>query len=188
MNWPRLLSILFVAYLVVFAQSHFGFVRHVIGAQVDALPSLLVFTGLTSSLPAVVVAAVASGLWLDCLSANPLGLSILPLALAGMVAHGFRSILLRDDFGTRYLLGLTASAAAPLVTLGLLFVAGEEPLYRGWFAWRWLAGAAIGAGFMPVFFIVFARLDQALNYVPEPSTGFRADREIDRGRDPHAHH
>jgi len=188
MNWPRLVSILFVAYLAVFCQSHLVFVRHAIGAQVDALPSLLVYAGLTSSLPAVVATAVVSGLWVDCLSANPLGLSILPLALAGMLAHAFRAILLREDLGTQYLLGLAACASVPLLTLGLLIAAGQEPLFRGWFAWRWLASAAIGATSMPLFFRAFARLDRALNYRPEPSPGFRPDREIDRGRDTHAHH
>lgn len=187
-NWPRLFSILFVAYVAVFSQSHFALTRHAVGAQVDALPSLLVYTGLTAGLPAVVAAAVVSGLWVDCLSANPLGLSMIPLALTGLLSHAFRGILLREDFGTQYLMGLAASAAVPLLTLGLLVVAGEEPLYGGWFAWRWLAGAAIGGGFMPLFFTAFARLDRALNYRPEPSPGFRPDREIDRGRDAHAHH
>src|SRR5947209_15681885 len=39
----------------------------------------------------VAVLAVAGGLWFDSLSANPLGVSILPLLMVGLLIHGRRS-------------------------------------------------------------------------------------------------
>ncbi len=188
MNWPRSITILVVAYVAVFLQSHVEVVRRVVGAQVDILPSLMVYAGLAASLPAVALVALVSGFWVDSLSANPLGLSVLPLLVAGMVAHVFRGVIFRGDVGMQYLLGLGASALVPLMTLGLLLAAGEDPLYGGWFAWRWVVGAALGGLFMPLFFGGFALLDGALNYRPESVSSFRPDREIDRGRDAHAHH
>ena len=145
MNWPRILSVLVVTYLAVFLQSRLVFLRQFAGAQVDLLPALLVYTGLSCSLPVVVAVAVIGGLWLDALAANPLGLSLIPLAAAGLLCHAYRDVILRDDLGTQLSLGFAASAGVPLVTLGLLIVAGAEPLYGGWFAWRWLVSAALGA-------------------------------------------
>jgi rod shape-determining protein MreD len=185
MNWPRIISVLVVAYVAVFAQSRFLFLRHTVGAQVDLLPALLVYAGLCCSLPLVVTAAVTGGLWLDALSANPLGVSMIPLAAAGLLCHAYRDVILRDDFGTQLSLGFAASAGVPLATLGLLILVGADPLYGGWFVWRWLVSAALGAAFTPLFFLLFSELDRALSYRPETTLSYRPDREIDRGRDAH---
>jgi cell shape-determining protein MreD len=188
MNWPRILSLFGVAYLAIFAQSRFAFVPGSLGAQLDLLPALIVYTGLTASLPVVTAVVIVSGFAYDSLCAHPLGFSLVALGAIGLSAHAARDILLRDDVWTQYLLGLAACAVAPLVTLGLLVGAGLEPLYGGWFAWRWLVSAALSAGFTPLCFRLFAKLDLALNYPPEPSAAFRPDREIDRGRDHHVPH
>lgn len=185
MNWPRIISVLVVAYLAVFLQSRLMFPRHWLGAQVDLLPALLVYTGLSCTLPAVVTVAVLGGIWFDALASNPLGLSMIPLASAGLICHAYRSILLREDLGTQLSLGFAASAGVPLATLGLLIVSGTDPLYGGWFVWRWLVSAALGAVFTPLFFQLFAGLDRALNYTAETTSSFRPDRQIDRGRDAH---
>ena len=39
-----------------------------------------------------------------------------------------------------------------------------------------------GALFTPLFFLLFDRLNRALNYAPNSQTSFRQDREIKRGR------
>jgi cell shape-determining protein MreD len=188
MNWPHALSILAVAYLAVFAESRFAFLRNTLGAQVDALPALVVYAGLSAGLPTVTVVAVISGLWYDALSAHPLGPTMVPLTAAGLMAHAARGMVLRRDAWTQFLLGAGACAGVPLVSVGLLIAAGEEPLYGGWFAWRWLVGAILGGALTPVFFRLFDLLHRALDYPLEPSQAFRPDREIDRGRDLHVHH
>ena len=50
-----------------------------LGAQIDLLPALMVYAALNAGLPTVALLAVFGGLWFDTLSANPLGISILPL-------------------------------------------------------------------------------------------------------------
>jgi cell shape-determining protein MreD len=188
MNWPHILSILGMAYLAVFAESRFAFVRTLLGGQVDVLPALVIYTGLTAGLPTVTAVAVISGLWYDALSAHRLGMTMVPLAAAGLLAHASRGVVLRERAWTQFLLGTSACAAVPLGTLGLLIAAGEDPLYGGWFAWRWLVGAVLGGLFTPLFFRLFGLLNRSLNYPVEPSQAFRPDREIDRGREPHVHH
>jgi rod shape-determining protein MreD len=188
MNWPRILIILGVAYLAVFAQSRFAILRHTLGAQIDLLPALVVYTGLTCPIPTVTTVALLCGLSYDSLSAHPLGFSLLPLAAVGLAAHAARETLLRHNPWTQYLLGLAACGVVPLITLALLVLTGMDPLYRGWFAWRWGVSAALSAAFTPLCFCLFAKLDAALNYPAQPTLAFRPDREIDRGRDPHAHH
>jgi rod shape-determining protein MreD len=188
MNSLNLATILLVAYLAVFADCRLTLVRNTLGAQIDLLPPLLAYAGLTASLPAIATVAVLGGLWLDSLSANPFGVSVIPLAAAGFAAHAFRGILLRRDPSIQYLAGLGAAAGVPLLTLALLALAGETPLSGGWFAWRWIAGAALSAAFTPLFFALFERVQRLFSYQPEPSVSFRPDREIDRGRDSHAHH
>jgi len=188
MNWPHVLSVLAVAYLAVFAESRFSLFRTVLGGQVDILPSLLVYTGLTAGLPTVTVVAVVSGLWVDAWSAHPLGPTMVPLAGVGILAHAWRGVIVRGDLRTQFLLGAGACAAVPLVTLGLLIAAGESPLAGGWFAWRWLVAAVVGGALTPLFFRFFDMLHRALDYPLEPSPSFRPDREIDRGRDLHVHH
>lgn len=188
MNGLNLASILLVAYLVVFAESRISFLRVALGTQIDLLPPLLAYAGLTASLPTIAIVSIAAGFWFDSLSANPFGISIVPLALAGFAIHSFRGILVRRDLSIQYLAGLGAATGVPLATLTLLALAGETPLSGGWFAWRWLAGASLSAAFTPLFFALFERGQRLFSYQPEPSVAFRPDREIDRGRDPHAHH
>ncbi len=58
-------------------------VRHLLGAQVDLLPVLMVYTALNAGLPVIASLAVLGGLGFDALSANPLGVTILPLFIVG---------------------------------------------------------------------------------------------------------
>lgn len=188
MNWPNVLSILGVTYLVVFCQCRWPVLRNLIGTQIDLLPVLAVYTGFSCSLPTIALVTAVGGFWIDSLSANPFGISVLPLAATGLAVHGCRSMILREDYWVQFLAGLGACAAVPLLTLGLLVTTGQNPLWGGWFLWRWLAAAIVGAALTPPSFRLFANLEQAFNYQPEPTVSFRPDREIDRGRDPHADH
>ena len=57
----------------------------------------MVYAGLTNGLFTVALTAVCSGLWFDSLSANPLGVSVLPLLLIGLLAHRGRDLLAREE-------------------------------------------------------------------------------------------
>jgi hypothetical protein len=179
--------ILLAVYVAVFAEAYLVWPRYWVGASVILVAPVMVYAGATSSLPVVCGAAAVGGLCLDSLSANPFGISVLPLASAGLGVHFLRGWVARLDTPMLWAMGAVASAGVPLLTLGLLVTRGEDPLFGGWFAWRWLVSAAVGAALTPGLFRLFAWLNRALNYQPEPSPGFRPDREIERGRDPHAH-
>jgi len=60
-------------------EAAFGGVRHLLGAQIDLLPPLMVYAGLCTGLTTVTLLALCGGLWFDSLSANPLGVTVFPL-------------------------------------------------------------------------------------------------------------
>jgi rod shape-determining protein MreD len=182
MNWLHSILILAAAFCAVFCEAWFDGFRHVLGAQIDLLPALMVYAGLTTGLPAIALAAVCSGLWFDSLSANPLGVSVLPLLLIGMLAYRGREVLARDDVTTQFCLGAAASALQPLAVLFILLNIGRPPLL-GWKSiWQWLVMTVGGGLFSPVCFALFKRFRRAFEYQPASQSSFRPDREIKRGR------
>src|SRR6185503_14565874 len=182
MNWLNTLLILGAAYLVVFAEASFTPLRTWLGAQVDLLASLMVYVALTRGLPTLAALAICGGLWFDSLSANPLGVTVLPLFAVGWAIQRYKGLILRDQLFVQRLLGLAASAVVPVLTMLLLLNTDRKPLL-GWFSlWQWLYVSVIGALVTPVWFRVFDWLGHALNYRPLEQTSFRLDRQIKRGR------
>ena len=182
MNWLNTGCVLLAAFLVVFWEASFGIVRRLTGAQMDLLPALIVYASLCSGFRTVIVLAVLGGLWLDSLSANPLGVSVLPLITVGSAIYAKRDLILRDQLFAQLALGLAASAAVPPITVLLLLTTGQEPLL-GWGSfWQWFVMAIGGAVATPIFFEVFRWIDRTLGQAPSAETSFRPDREIRRGR------
>ena len=89
------IAILVVAYLVVFALGEVE--RQWIGVQIDLLPGLVVYASLSGGILTVTLVSVCGGLWLDSLSANPLGISILPLFVVGLLIQRSRDLILRQQ-------------------------------------------------------------------------------------------
>src|SRR5258706_10846770 len=89
--------ILGAAFLAVFWQAAFNGVRHLLGAQIDLLPALMVYASLYGGFTTVVLLAVLGGLWFDSLSANPLGVSVLPLFIIGVSIYASRELILRTQ-------------------------------------------------------------------------------------------
>ena len=182
MNWLITFLILATAYLVVFVEASFTPMKAWLGVQFDLLPSLMVYVSLTRGLPMLSAVALCGGLWFDSLSANPLGVSVLPLFAAGWAIHQYKGLILRNELFVQRLLGLGASAAVPVLTVLLLLNAERKPLL-GWFSlWQWGFVSLIGAVVTPLWFTVFDWLGKALNYRPLDEASFRLDREIKRGR------
>jgi rod shape-determining protein MreD len=175
-------AILVVAYLLVFLESFPLGLRNWIGAQINLLPVLMVYCGLTTSLTALTAAAVCGGLWFDALSANPLGISILPLFLVGLAVHHSRELILREQLFARFFMGAVASACVPLLTVLLLLGHGERPLI-GWGSLYQLLVMAMGGGALtPFCFWLFDRINEIFAYKRPSEPHFRPDREIKRGR------
>ena len=174
--------ILAAAYLAVFLESSFQGVRHLLGAQVDLLPALMVYASLSENLLTIALLALLGGLGFDSLSANPFGVSVLPLFVVGFLIYRKRNLILRDQLFAQWVLGLGASAIVPLLTLLLIFTGGKSPLI-GWGSLWQLIVMTLGGGIAtPIFFKLFGSLENALNYRRNIETSFRPDREIRRGR------
>lgn len=182
MNVISTLFIIAMAFLAVFWAAAFNGVRHLLGAQIDLLPPLMVYAGLQAGLPVIAGTAFLGGLWFDSLSANPLGISVLPLFTIGFSIYIGRDLILRDETFAQAVLGLAASALAPVITLLLLLTLGYAPLIGWGTLWQVLVMSVGGAIVTPVFFEVFAWLERTLTHSRPAESSFRPDREIRRGR------
>jgi hypothetical protein len=174
--------VLAAAFLVVFGEAVLFGPRHWLGAQVDLLPVLMIYAALNTNVFVVGLLAVFGGLSFDSLSANPLGLSILPLFAVGFPIFLQRDLILRELPFAQVVLGGVASAAVPLIALLLLLTAGKHPLLGWGSLWQWIIMTAGGAAATPIFFSLFDWFDHAFGYQPHTESSFRPDREILRGR------
>src|SRR5580698_1184315 len=174
--------VLVAAFLTVFAEAVISGPRHLLGAQIDLLPALVIYAALNTNIVVLSLLAGFGGLWFDSLSANPLGLTILPLFIVGFPIFLQRDLILREVPFAQLILGGLASAAAPLASVLLLLTAGKEPLLGWGSLWQWLVMIAGGAIATPAFFTLFDWCDHALGYQPRTETSFRPDRQILRGR------
>ena len=182
MNWLHTVLVLGAAFLAVFWEAAFGGVRHLLGAQIDLLPPLMVYAALCTGLTTVTLLALFGGLWFDSLSANPLGVTVLPLFAVGLAIHLKRELILRDETFAQLILGLGASAAAPVLTLLVLLTAGRAPSLGWGTLWQLVVLSVGGAIATPVCFEAFSWLHRMLIHQGDTASSFRPDREIRRGR------
>jgi cell shape-determining protein MreD len=182
MNWLNTAFVLGAAFLAVFGEAAFGGVRHLVGAQIDLLPPLMLYAGLCTGITPVTLLAFLGGLWFDSLSANPLGVTVLPLFAIGLAIHLKRDLILRDQTFAQLVLGLGASAAAPVLTLLLLLTIGHPPLLGWGTLWQLVVLSIGGAIATPICFELFGWLQRTLVHHGATEPSFRPDREIRRGR------
>ena len=171
--------ILLTAFLLVVLQAA---CNGVLGTQIDLLPALMVYTSLTAGPLTIAALALGGGLWFDSLSANPLGLSVVPLVLIGCAILYRRELILRNQSYAQFVIGTAASLGAPLVTLALLLTSGKTPLVGWGTVWQLTVMALIGGAATPAFAWLFGFIADMFNYRAVSSTSFRSDREIRRGR------
>jgi cell shape-determining protein MreD len=174
--------ILALAFVAVYWEAAFTGLRQLLGAQVDVLPSLMVYAALRTSLGTVCMLALLGGLCFDSLSANPLGVTVLPQFAIGFLIYLMRDIILRDQLFAQWTLGLVAGASAPVLTLVLLLTIGHPPLLGWGTIWQIIVMTAGGAIATPVCFVALEWLHRALFHSPINQSSFRPDREIRRGR------
>lgn len=183
MNLFNSILILAGAFLAVFIESAFSLPHHLLGAQIDLLPALMIYAALNSDIITVSLLAVLGGLWFDSLSANPLGITILPLYAIGFPIRWKRDLILRELPFAQTILGAIASAAVPALTLLMLLSgSGREPLIGWGSIWQWMVMTAGGAIATPIIFSLFDWCNHALGYQPLKETSFRSDREILRDK------
>lgn len=182
MKWTRPILILLAAFLAAFLESCWDPIRHLFGAQIDLLPPLMVYSSLSCGLGTVCALSLWGGLCFDALSSNPLGITVLPLFLAGFLIYLRRELILRDQVYAQFVLGLAASAFVPLATLVML-LSGRQSPELGWGSlWQWIVMSVGGASVTPLCFWLFEGLHRSLTNWPAIEISFRPDREIKRGR------
>lgn len=171
------------AYLLVFTQSHWQGPRLWLGFQPDLTPALLVCGGLALGAGQVSSAAVLTGLWLDSLSANPLGLSVLPLFVVGWAVFSFRDLILRNELVVQFYLGTAAGALVPLLQVWLLQLMGSNPLL-GWQMGVWCLLNALLCGVAAPMFDRLAKLIERWLSHPlyDPNRWPNDTRQIVRGK------
>jgi len=174
--------ILAAAFLAVFGEAAFPLLHHWLGAQVDLLPALMLCAALNTDIVTVTLLAVLGGMWFDALSANPFGVSVLPLFAVGFVIYLKRDLILRELPFAQLVLGAIVSAVTPGLTVLLLLTGGQNPLLGWGSLWQWLVMTAGGAVATPIIFEFFNWCQHALGYQPQVETTFRPDREIHRGK------
>ena len=182
MNALNTIILFAVTYLAVFATGYWNGFRNLLGSQFDFLPALMVYCGLRTSLGILTTEAILGGCLFDSLSANPMGITMVPLFLIGFIVHHQRELILREETFAQFVVGTGASAVAPLLTILLLLGGGYKPLIGWGSLWQIVVMAAAGGCFTPMCFWFFDRVQRTLNYQSRPETSFRPDREIKRGR------
>ena len=181
MNRIPLLLLFFTTWLAVFGQTQFAPVVSWIGTPLSLLPALTIYTALSHSLGVVAGFSIFAGLALDSLSANPLGVSILPLFLCGFGTHARQHLILRDQAYARFWLGLVAGLAVPLLVRLLLSMGHRSPLGDIFGTGVTLSGA-VNAVACPLLFLVFDRFREVFEYKPMIESSFRPDRQLKRSR------
>jgi len=182
MNLFKPALILGFAFLAVFGETVLPAPRYFLGAQVDLLPALMVYAALYADIITISLLAVLGGVWFDSLSANPLGISIVPLMLAGFPIHLRRDLILRHSPFAQFMLGAAASAVVPALTVLFLLNGGKEPLIGWGSLWQLIVMTVVGALATPVIFSLGDWCSGALGYKLRTEVSFRPDREIHRGR------
>ncbi|MDR3457445.1 MAG: hypothetical protein P4N60_08365 [Verrucomicrobiae bacterium] len=182
MNLFKTILILSFAFLTVFGETVLGAPRYFLGAQVDLLPALMVYAALNADIVTIALLAVLGGVWFDSLSANPLGISIVPLMVAGFAMYVRRDLILRQSPFAQFMLGAAASAVVPGLTVLFLLNGGKQPLIGWGSLWQWLVMTGAGALATPLIFSLGEWCGGALGYKLRTEVSFRPDREIQRGR------
>ena len=182
MNPLRSILLLLAAFLAVFCQSAFHGLHHLLGAQINLLPALIVCASLRAGMTTMIAVSALGGLCFDALSENPLGISVLPLFIAGFIICWQSELILRDQIYAQLVLGFFASATVPVMTLLLLLTAGHRPLLGWGSLWQWIVVTIAGTVATPVLLKLFDWFERSLSYRRATETSFRQDREIRRGR------
>jgi rod shape-determining protein MreD len=142
----------------------------------------MVYASLKMNFRTLSLLAVCGGLWYDALSANPLGVSVLPLFVVGLGLYSQRELILKDQPFAQFVLGALASTMTPALALMALLTTGHSPLLGWGTLWQLVVMGLGGAIATPVIFVLFEWLERALVHSRPVQTSFRTDRELRRGR------
>jgi cell shape-determining protein MreD len=175
-------TLLIATFLAAFAQAALDGPRRLLGVQMDFVTPLVVYAALRGSLVSTTLVAVCGALWLDALSENPLGVSVLPLFVPAFVMQTQRSVILRDQRFAQAVLGAGASAVFVILSLVLLLTMGRAPAVGWGTLWVLAVAAASGALLVPGYGVFFSWLEGLFFHRPRQRPSFDPLRQIKRDR------
>lgn len=182
MNRVPITVLFLTTWLTVFGQTQFPSLTGSLGIPLDLRPALIVYAALSHGLPTLLGISLVAGLGTDALSANPIGVSLVPCFVLGLILNLRQHLLLREQGYAQMWLGLAGGMTLPLMTWALLLVHDRSaPMGFGIF-FRILSIGILNAAACPALFLVFDGLRDIFDYKPISEMGFRNDREIKRGR------
>jgi rod shape-determining protein MreD len=158
--------LIFAAAIIVWFQAIGSPLGGWFGVKTDLLPSLMIYAGLTVGVRAVVAVGVVGALLQDSLSAMPLGVTLLPLCIVGLIAHQAQAYLSRDEKAQQLLLGALATFGASVIVLLTLATIGKGVSFSLWLLVRLVGVTLIGAIACPFFFAVLDRVNGLLGALP----------------------
>ena len=182
MNAFNSFLLVLVAFLVVFAEAATDWPQPWLGTRLDFLPVVLVYAALRSQAGGLALVIAIGGLGFDALSANPLGVSLIPLAGVGFLMHQYRELVVADDPWVQALLGLGASLLVPALVWIELVSLGARPLFGWGTLGQELILGIVGALAAPLVFLLLDALNRLFSVSVPKECSFRPDREIKRGR------
>lgn len=144
-------TILLTALIAIFFETACQIPRSFTGAQIDPLPALMVVTALRAPVLVITALAIMGSLWQSSLSSDPLGISMLPLFLLGMLVHLNIKSISHHHIGSRFALGAIAGALVPILILCLLLLSGHQPMIGLYSLWQY-AMSIIGSGLFALSF------------------------------------
>jgi len=175
-----------LAMTVVYFEARWTVIEFGWRAQVDLMPVFAAYAALHGSVGIMLGLAILGGSWLDVLSANPLGTSLMSLFFTSLFLHGMHEVLLKGQLAAQFFVCLAAGALNPVLTYILLWGSGAEPL-AGWGTlWQIMVNALVCGIIGPIFFLILNLMDRWVSYEPVAQPWNRSVVEVKRSR--HYHH
>lgn len=135
----ELLTILLAAYFLVCLQISFHSIGFWIHGYIQ-FPALAIIYSSTRKLSEISwIYCVIVGLWVDSLSMNPLGLSILTLIACNALSMKTRKALIGKPWLSNFSSGFITGSLYPCLTVILLLLFGESPVT----GWRFILSVAL---------------------------------------------
>lgn len=183
MNFSHTIFLVMIGYLIIALNATlFGKLRAISGLDIQLLPAIVACSGLISSIETILLVSFIIGLMFDSISANPLGVTSISLAIPGVLIYSAQNLFVKNQWQTQFLSGVFAGLLQPLVVLFLLLTFGYEPVFSADSILILGLSALIGGFFTPWIFKFVNWMDKNFNYSQVKTSSFRPDREIKRGR------
>ncbi|MGC8742470.1 MAG: rod shape-determining protein MreD [Verrucomicrobiia bacterium] len=184
MNYSHTIFLVIIGYLAIALEATlFATIRGFTGINLDPLPAIIACSGLLSPIETIILVSLILGFMFDSISANPLGITAISLAIPGLLIHLGQGILVKKEWQTQFLSGVFAGALQPFISLFLLITMRYKPIFSVDSVFLISISAVICGFITPGVFKFLNWMDTTFNYSRVKTSSFRQDREIKRGRD-----